>query len=66
MLSIKILFETQHLLNILFLYPATSNSLSILSEQGHDVIKITVDSCVTFVRGFVFSGGGYEYWSFWM
>jgi len=50
----KTLFETQHLLKILFLFPATSNSLSVLSARGHDIIKITVDSCVIFVWEFVF------------
>jgi hypothetical protein len=59
----KTLFENQHLLKILLLYPTTSNSLS---AQGHDIIKITVDICVIFVRKFVLSGVGYEYWSFWM
>jgi hypothetical protein len=56
--STKILFETQHLLKILFLYQATSNSLLILSAQCHDIINIPVDSFVTFVRDLCFRVAG--------
>jgi hypothetical protein len=56
--STKILFETQHLLKILFLYHATSKSLLILSAQCHDIINIPVDSFVTFVRDLCFRVAG--------